>query len=155
MIGPLRQGCGSDRSLATPIAELQDAVLVEGTKLALAAARSAEQHTSTVVASSKLSLDSASGGQLSRDSKGRRVGASASAASPSAAVALSLKAALPPYFDAQVSAAQPGAPTKRQRCIDSYARRFRSGCTKADFVEIVRRMLASLPDPNRSSGALF
>ena len=58
-----------DRPLATLIAELQEAVLVEGTKLDSAAASSAGQPTSTAVANGKLSLDSANAGQLSRDSK--------------------------------------------------------------------------------------
>ena len=71
-----------------------------------AAASSAEQPTSTAAANGKRSLDSASAGQLGRDSKVPQVGAAALAASSSAAAAPSLKAALPPHSDAQASAAQ-------------------------------------------------
>ena len=107
-----------------------------------AAASSAEQPASTTAAprsvkrpveaaSGKRSLDSASAGQPGRDSKVPRAGASSSSASSSAAAAPSLKAAPPPHSDAQASAAQPGAPTKRQRGIDSYAKAAQPGSASA------------------------
>ena len=49
----------------------------------------------------------------------------------SAAAAPSVKAALPPHSDAQASAAQPGAPTKRQRCMDGYAKAVQPGSATA------------------------